>query len=115
MPILGSVPVSGFVAPTSEFDVYPSHKALYGHGGHRTVADLLERDSITPERREEGMTVYCIADGTTYRLEGGITNTDWSIATGSGTPSSGSVGELDGGDSSTSYAVVDIDIDGGGA
>jgi hypothetical protein len=86
MAILGSVPVSGFVAPTSESDTYPSHKAKYGHGGHRSVADLIERDAINNSRREIGMTVWVVSTSSEYRLEGGIDNTSWVIVS-SGTGS----------------------------
>ena len=85
MAILGSVPVSGFVAPTSESDTYPSHKAKYGHGGHRSVADLIERDAINTSRREIGMTVWVISTSSEYRLEGDIDNTSWVIVSGGGT------------------------------
>ena len=53
MAILGSVPVTGFVAPTAETDIYPSHDSKYGKGGWREVATLLDRDAITVERRAE--------------------------------------------------------------
>ena len=59
MPILGSVKVSGFVAPTSETDIYPSHDSKYGKGGWREVATLLDRDLITTDRRTEGMLYTC--------------------------------------------------------
>jgi len=43
------------------------------------VADLTERDAITADRRREGMVVYVAADGQTYQLVGGVTNSDWTI------------------------------------
>lgn len=79
MAILGGVPLSGFASPSSDLDAYPSHKARYGHGGHRSVPDLTERDLITTDRREEGMTVYVISESITYMLVGGITNADWIV------------------------------------
>lgn len=45
-----------------------THEAKYGKGGMRTVQSLAERDAITIERREEGMEVYVIDTGLTYRL-----------------------------------------------
>lgn len=92
MPIMGSVPVSGFVAPTSETDIYPSHDSTYGKGGWREVADVLERDAITAERRTEGMAVYVKDTDTVYILKDGIENTDWVIFT-SGSSSSNSISE----------------------
>lgn len=77
MSILGSVPVTGFIAPTSETDLYPSHDSKYGKGGFREVIDLVDRDSIPNQRRSEGMLVYVISNDTTYQLKGGITNSHW--------------------------------------
>lgn len=37
----------------------------------------VERDAISIYIRWEGMTVYCIADKTTYQLQGGVANTNW--------------------------------------
>ena len=84
MAILGSVAITGFVAPTSELDIYPSHKALYGHGGYRTVQTIIDRDAITEQRREEGMVVYVVETDTSYILKGGIENIHWTINSGSG-------------------------------
>lgn len=83
MPILGGVPVTGFVSPTDEMDTYATHKAQYGYGGHRTVANLTDRDAITEERREEGMTVWVKSTSSEYRLVGGIANANWVIIAGS--------------------------------
>ena len=86
MSILGSVPVSGFVAPTAETDIYPSHDSKYGKGGWREVATLLDRDAITVERRAEGMAVYVQETDTVYILKDGIDNTNWTLLqTGGGT------------------------------
>lgn len=41
------------------------------------AADLTARDAIVSELRYEGMPVYVIAEGKTYRLKSGITNSDW--------------------------------------
>ena len=83
MPILGGVPVTGFVSPTDERDTYATHKAQYGYGGHRTVLNLTDRDAITDERREEGMTVWVKSTSSEYRLVGGIANANWVIIAGS--------------------------------
>ncbi len=83
MPILGGVPVTGFVSPTDEMDTYATHKAQYGYGGHRTVANLTDRDAITDERREEGMTVWVKSTSSEYRLVGGTANANWVIIAGS--------------------------------
>ena len=88
MPILGGVQVTGFVSPTDEMDTYATHKAQYGYGGHRTVATLTDRDAITDERREEGMTVWVKSTSSEYRLVGGIANANWVIIAGSTTGNS---------------------------
>ena len=49
------------VVPFSTADVHPSHLALYGKGGLRTVADTTERDAIPAARREAGMLVYVVS------------------------------------------------------
>lgn len=62
------------VVPYTSEDTYPTHFALYGQGGMRTVKTMAERDSISPERREEGMLVYVIEDPSevhTYQLVNG--------------------------------------------
>ena len=75
--ILGSVPISGFVAPTDSTDIYATHDEEYGRGGYRSVATIVERDAIPVDRRKEGMKVYVNDTGTEYQLIGGITDTDW--------------------------------------
>lgn len=85
--IPGSVPVTGFVAPTDSADTFPSHVDVYGKGGHRSVDDLTARDAITTERRVEGMTCYAESNDTTYKLQGGTANSNWkAILIGNGFP-----------------------------
>jgi hypothetical protein len=79
--ISGSVPYTGFIAPTDSTDTFPVTKPEWGLGGLRRVADLTERDAITSERRELGMLVYVEADQTYYTLKTGLTNSDWEAAT----------------------------------
>lgn len=57
MPIRGTVPVSGPLAPTDPSDNYPTHEDRFGIGGWRSVADAAERDSIPVTRRRAGMIV----------------------------------------------------------
>lgn len=77
---LGAIPITGFISPTDNTDVYPTHRDIFGQGGYRTVDDLAARDLVTPERREEGMLVFVLSTNTMYQLIGGITNSDWVIA-----------------------------------
>lgn len=46
-------------------------------GGFQIVEDETERDNIAAIQRKEGMIVYLNSTGFSYRLEGGITNSDW--------------------------------------
>jgi hypothetical protein len=68
MPIPGTVQVTGSIAPTDVSDTYPSHDAIYGKGGQRSVADFAARNAISTARRVEGMLVYTESDGKTWRL-----------------------------------------------
>lgn len=65
------------IVPTDSNDVYPTHDAIWGKGGYRTVPNTTYRDAIPQLRRDTGMTVFCIADSTTYQLRGGTTNSNW--------------------------------------
>lgn len=81
------VKVIGSVEPNALTDKYPTHNELYGKGGFRSVADLTERDAITPARRSVGMLVYAIGNEKFYQLKAGIENTNWvetSFGTGAG-------------------------------
>lgn len=78
---VGSIPVTGQIGLTAETDTFPTHSALLGKGGHRTVNTLAELIAIPTERREFGMTVRVINDSSyngTYELRnllmGGIDN-----------------------------------------
>ena len=74
---IGSVAVTGFIAPTDTSDTYATHDAVLGRGGLREVATLLERDAITSDRRTIGMIVYVQADLNYYALFGDTTNLSW--------------------------------------
>jgi parallel beta-helix repeat protein len=78
--ISGSVPVTGFVAPTDSADTYPSHDETYGKGGYRTVADITARNNIPSGRRKEGMKVYVLSNGVEYTLGSGLLDADWSVS-----------------------------------
>lgn len=75
--IPGSVRVAGFIAPTDSTDTYAVTDETYNRGGYRTVATVIARDAITPDRRLEGMLVRVSATGNIYCLVGGIANTNW--------------------------------------
>lgn len=69
MPIPGTTPVTAMIAPTSELDSYPTHKASWGLGGFQGVATLADRDAIVTERREANMWVYVLETDTVYILQ----------------------------------------------
>src|SRR3989339_1712287 len=73
----GTIIGSGGVTVGSSANTFPSAYMDEIQGGYRTVADVTARDAITSERRGEGMVGYVLSDGRTYRLVGGVTNSDW--------------------------------------
>lgn len=77
--IPGSIPYTGFIAPTDSTDTFPVTDPKWGLGSLRTVADITERDAITSQRRQEGMVVYVVSESAYYNLKGGITNSDWNL------------------------------------
>lgn len=76
MPIPGTVPLSGPIAPSSTADTYPVTDPQYGLGGMRSVDSLSQRDAIPAERRQPGMIVYVSGLGEWYAL--GNDGTTWS-------------------------------------
>lgn len=77
----GTVLYSGIV-PTNTSDVYPTHSAIYGMGGYRSVNTISERDAIPVERLEVGAKVLVTEQETGYyveSIEGGRDN--WQLDT----------------------------------
>lgn len=64
----GTVLYSGIV-PTDISDVYPTHSAIYGMGGFRSVKTIAERDAIPVERLEVGAKVLVSEQETGYYVE----------------------------------------------
>ena len=79
------------VVPFSTADVHPSHLALYGKGGLRTVADVTERDAIPAARRESGMLVY-VTSLAAYQQLGSDLTTWSSFSSGGGGGATGPTG-----------------------
>lgn len=67
--IPGTVLVQSVIAPSSEEDIYPTHKAKWGLGSYRTVESIEERDEISAERREAGMLAYVVEERKIYMLD----------------------------------------------
>ena len=96
--IPGSVSLTGFIAPTDSTDVFAVTKPIYGLGGLRTVSGMTELSAITTQRREVGMLVYVSGTSEYYKLESGLTNSDWTLLNiGSGSSISGYFLSLSGG------------------
>lgn len=68
--------ISADLVPTGG-GAWPTHSDIWGKGGYRAALDNTARDAITTLRRSEGMLVYVIGTGNTYRLGAGLTNADW--------------------------------------
>lgn len=76
-------------APVRPFDTADQFAVAYAEevaGASFAVADLTARNAIPAPRRRVGQTVFCNADGKTYRLVGGITNGNWAEVVTSGVP-----------------------------
>ncbi len=81
MASIPGINVAAAIAPFDTADNQASHRALYGQGGLRTVADVTERNAIPSARLEEGMRVYVQSDSKTYVLQPSYSvptvNSDW--------------------------------------
>lgn len=62
MARLNGTNVAAPILPFSDLDQYATHLAKYGKGGYRTVETIEERNSISPDRLEEGMLVWVTSD-----------------------------------------------------
>jgi hypothetical protein len=105
MPITGTVPLTGKIAPTSELDTYPVTDPQFGLGGLRSVGTTAQRDAIAQERREEGMMVYVQDADSYYALVGGTSNSDWVLFTPSGLGPQGPTGST--GADGTTLLLID--------
>lgn len=85
--IPGSVPLTGFVAPTDSTDTYPVIDPIWGIDGLRSVATAVARDAITAARRRDGMVVFTQDTGEYWTLlpsPWSFSPTDWVLFTGGG-------------------------------
>src|SRR5690349_1263328 len=94
-----SLNVSAGLVPTGG-GPWETHDAQYGKGGFRAVLDNTARDAIPALRRSEGMQVYVIATGNTYRMGAGLTNGDWILQ------SAGAITAGNGLTGTTTFAVL---------
>jgi hypothetical protein len=68
-PVPGTIPLSGKIAPLDAADSYPVTEETYNQGGYRSVATLIDRDTIPELRKKAGMLVYVEETELRYRLE----------------------------------------------
>ena len=87
IPIPGTVPINAPWAPTALEDKYPTHLAIFGKGGLRSVDTIEDRDAIPELRREYGMLVCVKSNQKYYRLEADLLT--WTEFTGGGGPPGG--------------------------
>lgn len=59
---MSKVKITNYISPISESDTYPTHKAIWGLGGFKSVGSISERDNIPIDRREPGMWVNVTGD-----------------------------------------------------
>ena len=65
--------VAARIVPFTTDDEFATHEAKYGQGGWQEVATIVDRDAITPARREAGMAVYVLATSKVYILGNDLT------------------------------------------
>jgi hypothetical protein len=81
--IPGSIPVTGFIAPTDTSDTYAVTDAIYGIDGLRNVPTYADMYNISLERRREGMIVGIMSDNTYWKLLPSTGSNIWNIGSAS--------------------------------
>lgn len=66
------IKVTDSISTTDPSDTYATHRSVLGQGGHHEVSTIVERNSITVERKNVGMKVYVAEDGKTYQLNNSL-------------------------------------------
>lgn len=103
--IPGSVRVAGFIAPTDTTDTYAVTDEVYNRGGYRSVNSIVERDSITTDRRKLGMLVYDTTTSIFYQLVGGLTNANWVVWASPNVGGASKYSEIIGNNTDTIFAI----------
>ena len=62
--------ISSPIVPFTTSDTYPTHYAIYGEGGWKSVNARSDRDAIPAARLENGSVVYVVADALAYVYNG---------------------------------------------
>lgn len=73
------IAITDYISTTHPSDIYATHDATMGRGGHRTVSTFQDMLAITIPRRIPGMQVHVLESDTLYRLSD--TGTYWSLFT----------------------------------
>lgn len=63
--------IAATIVPFTTEDTYPTHDALYGKGGWRTVATIIERDLIPQSRLDRGCIVLVLDSGIPWQWMSG--------------------------------------------
>ncbi len=66
MSNLSGTNIAGPIVPFTTDDTYPTHYALYGKGGWKSVTDITARDAIPAALIENGALVYVISEEKPY-------------------------------------------------
>lgn len=75
-----SIPITGLFKPYND-GYFPIYEDVDGYGGFQVRNNITDRNLIPDLNRKIGMLVYVVDNNTYYKLAGGITNSDWVIAT----------------------------------
>jgi hypothetical protein len=77
MAIPGTVTVTAIIAPTSTGDTYPVTDSIYAIDGLRNVNTNTDRNSISNDRRRQGMLVGVNSTGTTKTIYWSLLPSPW--------------------------------------
>lgn len=64
--------VAATLVPYDSADTYPTHTALHGKGGWKSVVNIDARNAIPADRLEEGAAVYVAENRTPYIFLSGV-------------------------------------------
>lgn len=67
-PPPGSIPLTGTITPTDTLDTYAVFDTVYGKGGYRSMASVVDMQAIPLAHKVAGMLVYVIGTDTIYKL-----------------------------------------------
>jgi hypothetical protein len=75
--MLPGINITDPITINDEFEEFPTHYDIYGFGGYHCVENITERNSISFERRKEGMIVFTSQDSKNWMLSGSLANPNW--------------------------------------